>query len=154
ASDRVSEAIGSGDDSPTWHDRAHAAQEYGAAAVEKAKPAIVGAVDKAGPAITDAADKVKPALSDAVDRARPVLTDAADRARPVLADAADRARPVLADAAETASDLLGAASEKLHAFREDAADGADSAARTVRRKAPALVERARAVKDAAVAERK
>lgn len=146
ASERVTEvtsAIGSHDGAPTWQDRAHAAQEYGAAAVDKAKPAIAGAVDKAKPAVTGAVDKAAPAITDVVEKVKPALNDAADRARPVLADAAD-----------TASDLLGAASERLHAFGAEAADEATIAARTVRRKAPVIAERARALKDAAVAERK
>ncbi len=129
ASEKVTDTVhaltpGHADDDTSLRDRAQAgaqaAQEYGATAIEKAKPAIAGVVDKARPALADAAEKVRPALDDAVDRARPVLADAADRARPVLADAADRARPVLADAAGTASGVLDAAGERLHALRDEA----------------------------------
>ncbi|NMD55237.1 MULTISPECIES: DoxX family membrane protein [Tsukamurella] len=143
ASERVTSVIGSTDEAPSWQDRAHAAQEYGAAAVERAKPAITGAVDKA-----------KPAISDAVDKAGPAITDVVDKVKPALNDAADRARPVLADAADTASGLLGAASERLQSLGTEAADEATTAARRVRRRAPEIAERARALKDAAVAERK
>lgn len=134
-SERVSDAtsaIAPKDDGATWQDRAQAAQEYGAAAVERAKPAI----------------------ADAVDRARPAISDAVERVKPAVEDAAERARPVLADAADTASDLLGAASERLHALREEAADEATAASRTVRRKAPVLAARARELKDTAFAEGK
>ncbi|KXO89064.1 DoxX family membrane protein [Tsukamurella pseudospumae] len=105
ASERVSDTVSAiaphgehhGDES-VWRERAHAAQEYGAHAIERAKPAI----------------------TDAVGRAKPVVTDAVDKAKPVLTDAAERARPVLADAADTASDLLSAASERLHTLRDEA----------------------------------
>lgn len=110
ASERVSAiAPGHHDDGNAWRDRAHAAQEYGATAIGKAKPAVAGAVEKAKPAITDAAEKVKPVVDDAVERARPVLDDVVDRARPVLADAA-----------EAASGLVDAAGDRLHALRDEA----------------------------------
>ncbi|CAM3807756.1 DoxX family protein [Tsukamurella ocularis] len=114
ASERVSDTVaaiapGGHDDANTWQDRAHAAQEYGATAIGRAKPAVAGVVEKARPAITDAAEKVKPAVDDAVERARPVLDDVVDRARPVLADAA-----------EAASGFVDAAGERLHALRDEA----------------------------------
>lgn len=114
ASERVSDTVsaitpGHHDDGNAWRDRAHAAQEYGATAIGKAKPAVAGAVEKAKPAITDAAEKVKPVVDDAVERARPVLDDVVDRARPVLADAA-----------EAASGLVDAAGDRLHALRDEA----------------------------------
>ncbi len=114
ASERVSETVsaitpGHHDDGSAWRDRAHAAQEYGATAIGKAKPAVAGAVEKAKPAITDAAEKVKPVVDDAVERARPVLDDVVERARPVLADAAD-----------AASGFVDAAGDRLHALRDEA----------------------------------
>lgn len=114
ASERVSDAVaavapGHRDDGSTWQERADAVHEFGATAIGRAKPAVVGAVDKARPAITDAAGKVKPVVDDAVDRARPVLDDVVDRARPVLADAA-----------EAASDFVDAAGDRLQALRTEA----------------------------------
>ncbi|MET9328850.1 DoxX family protein [Tsukamurella sp. NPDC003166] len=139
ASERVSETVSAiaphgtkHDDGNTWRDRAHVAQEYGEHAIERAKPAI----------------------SDAVERARPAISDAVDKAKPAITGAVDRARPVLADAADTASDLLSAAGERLHTLRDEASDEATTAARSARRAAPVIVDRARALKDAAGAERR
>ncbi|GAB3132723.1 DoxX family protein [Tsukamurella serpentis] len=141
-------AIAPGDQDQTgWRDRAHAAQE---AAQEYGHQAI----DKVRPAVTDAVDKAKPVVSDAVDKVRPAVTDAVEKAKPVLSDAVDRARPVLADAADTASGLLSAAGEKLQDLRDEASGEAAGAARSVRRKAPVVAERARALGHAAVAEGK
>ncbi|MBS4103127.1 DoxX family protein [Tsukamurella paurometabola] len=113
ASARVSDTVAAitpgHDDGDTWQDRAHAAQEYGAAAIGRAKPAVAGAVEKA-----------KPAIADAVERAKPAIADAADKVKPVVDDAVDRARPVLADAADTAAGLAGKAGGRLHALRDEA----------------------------------
>lgn len=101
AAERVSDvtsAIGPDDDAPTWQDRAHAAQEYGATVVEKARPAIAEAVDRARPVLTDAVGKAGPVLTDAVDKTGPALADVVERVKPALSDAAERAR-TLKDAA-------------------------------------------------------
>ncbi|MCS3780851.1 DoxX family protein [Tsukamurella ocularis] len=124
ASERVSETVSAitprhHDDGNVWRERAHAAQEYGATAIGRAKPAVAGAVEKAKPAIADAAEKVKPVVDDAVDRARPVLDDVVDRARPVLADAA-----------EAASGFVDAAGDRLHALRDEASAAVAERARS------------------------
>ncbi|CAM3295234.1 DoxX family membrane protein [Tsukamurella hominis] len=114
ASERVSDTVaaitpGGHDDPATWQDRAHAAQEYGATAIGRAKPAVTGAVEKA-----------KPAIADAVDKARPAIADAAEKVKPVVDDAVDRARPVLAEAADAAAGFAEKAGDRLHALRDEA----------------------------------
>lgn len=114
ASERVSDTVsaiapGNHDDGNSWQERAHAAQEYGATAIGRAKPAVVGAVEKA-----------KPAIGDAVERAKPAIADAAEKVKPVVDDAVDRARPVLADAADAAAGFAEKAGDRLHALRDEA----------------------------------
>ncbi|MGD3153828.1 DoxX family protein [Tsukamurella tyrosinosolvens] len=114
ASERVSDTVaavtpGHHDGAATWQERAHAAQEYGATAIGRAKPVVVGAVETA-----------KPAISDAVERAKPAIADAAEKVKPVVDDAVDRARPVLADAADAAAGFAEKAGDRLHALRDEA----------------------------------
>lgn len=114
ASERVSDTVsaitpGHHDGGTTWKERAHAAQEYGATAIGRAKPAVVGAVETA-----------RPTLSDAVERAKPAVADAAEKVKPVVDDAVDRARPVLADAADAAAGFAEKAGDRLHALRDQA----------------------------------
>lgn len=151
ASARVSALTpGGDDDSSTWHDRAQAAQEYGANAVEKAKPALIGVAEKVKPALSDAVDKVKPAVEDAVDRARPVFDDAVDRARPALSDAVDRARPALSDAVDRARPALNDAVDRARPALADASGHAAGLVDAAGGRLQALREEA----SSAVAERK